>query len=141
MRRNRGRGNGGHHQIGEIPSNLTGEKYSTEVGYSAGKALSLTSITGFIADIKSKKALTLNLNRAYLLIQNQSAGVIYINFGVNANANGGGIKVEAGGFFEPFKAPLDSVYILGSADDLQVSIMESIGRSKEFEKAYTERPR
>ncbi len=54
------------------------------------------------------------INRDYLIIQNRSTAEIFVAFGQVAN-NLIGIEIAAGESYEPIRAPVNSVRIIGSA--------------------------
>ena len=83
--------------------------------------------TGFIAQLTSLEALPANWNRNYFLIQNKGANDVYVAFGnpVAPNYFNGAI-IYAGGFYEPYKAPRNSVHIIGTAANLTCVLIEGI---------------
>lgn len=52
-------------------------------------------------------------NRGYFLLQNTSASPIYIGIGYQPTATTG-LQLPAGGVYEPYKVPQESVYVFGS---------------------------
>ena len=93
------------------------------------------STFAFTAGIVSDRKLPANPLRTYLLIQNNSAGVMFVNFGTEATAISG-IQIIAGGNYimeggapaGAFVAPND-VYILGSAGNLAGVIGQGLWQS------------
>ncbi len=69
--------------------------------------------------------LAANARRKYLLIQNNdTAGIIYVSFGVAATAVNG-VKILPGGSYEPVVPPNTSIHILGSiAANANVVVVE-----------------
>ncbi len=64
----------------------------------------------FTADPASSKAvLNANVERNYLLIQNNGGSDVFVNFGSKASLTG--IKIVSGGNYEPTVVPVDSVYL------------------------------
>jgi hypothetical protein len=74
----------------------------------------------------SASMMAANTNRKYLLIQNNDAsGVIYINFGA-ASTIANGIKIEAGGAFEPAAISTQEIFAIGSiASNSNVLLVEA----------------
>lgn len=82
------------------------------------------SNTPFIAGTTSTRVLPANSRRAYLIIQNKSVDVMYVNFGQLADIYNG-IQISAGGAYEWIGGgeggsfvPGDDIYILGGSADL-----------------------
>ena len=87
------------------------------------------------AEIVASRELPANPLRCYLIVQNKSAGVIFVNFGQNPTefasieiAAGGNYIFEGGGQGGAF-CPPDDVYILGSAAALDGAIGEGLWQS------------
>ena len=116
---------------GPISSAMTGAANPED--FQEGRANPFKSaVYPFIAQITSEKALPANPYRAYLLVQNNSASAIFINFGMNATATNA-IQVAAGGnlIFEGGTrggsfVPAEDVYILGAAANLACVVMEGM---------------
>lgn len=79
----------------------------------------------FIVGTTSLQVLQANLSRVYLLIQNNSAGTMYVVFNNNANIVAG-IQIPAGGNYEPYIAPYSGIYIIGSAVTLAGVAVEGV---------------
>jgi len=79
-----------------------------------------------IAGLVSRSALPDNRWRNYLMFQNNSAGTIFIGFGVNVGDNGeNGYAISSGGFYElDTRVPFNSVFVLGSAAAQQMLVIE-----------------
>ncbi len=93
------------------------------------------SLFPFKAQLTASRELPANPMRTYLLIQNKSAGTIYVNFGQNPTvfsgieiASGGNYIMEGGAPSGAFVSP-DDVYVLGSAADLDGVIAEGLWQS------------
>lgn len=80
---------------------------------------------GFVAQLKSKQAVIGNSLRNYLLIQNNSASTIYVAFGNTATVFNG-VKITAGGYYEPYKTPTNSINIIAAVADSNVVIVEGL---------------
>lgn len=63
---------------------------------------------------KAQTFLPYNAARVYLIIQNKSAGTMYVSIGGVAG-NGKGIEIAAGGYYEPYLAPHSTVSIYGAS--------------------------
>jgi len=77
----------------------------------------------FIAQTTNAEAVPYNPSRSYLLIQNQSANVIYYEWGTNATVDNS-FQLAAGteiAFEEPGS---EALHILGSAANSNVKILE-----------------
>jgi len=71
----------------------------------------------FSTKAESFELLTGKSNRRYFVIQNNSAGNIYINFDQDASSVQG-IKIVPGGSYEPLRVPKNSVYVIGDTAGL-----------------------
>jgi len=62
--------------------------------------------------VNSSSALAVPQNnlRSYLIIVNTGSNTMYANFG--APGSGSGIPIPAGGNYEPFQTPMNSVYLV-----------------------------
>ncbi len=93
------------------------------------------SLFPFTIGLTAARVLPANPLRCYLIIQNKSAGIIFVNFGQNPTEFAS-IEIAAGGNYEQvggaiggaFVSP-DDVYILGSAAALDGSIGEGLWQS------------
>jgi hypothetical protein len=81
--------------------------------------------TGFVVQTASQLLTTGNPFRSYLLIQNKSASNIFVSFGKSADTFNG-VLIEAGGNYEPFIVPVNDVYVIGSAVNLSIMIVEGV---------------
>lgn len=81
------------------------------------------SQTELTATTTSTKYLENNSLRNYLLIVNKGSVTIYVKFG-SASTGTDGVPIVAGGNYEPFEAPIDSVYIKSSSGSQPVLIFE-----------------
>ena len=84
----------------------------------------------FAASLTNKQlALPGNKWRTYLMIQNNSAGTIFVGFGVQVTlANINGFAIAAGGFYEmDTRPPFNNIYIKGSlAPNQNTVVIEGI---------------
>lgn len=71
------------------------------------------STSSFTADTVAQQILIMRPNRKYLLIQNNGVNPIYINFD-SAPTAAIGVKIPAGGNYEPSKVPTNSVFVIAS---------------------------
>lgn len=78
------------------------------------------SVTG-----TSTKLLNANVNRKYLIIINSGTDAIYIK-AASAHSGTEGVKIPAGGNWEPFVPPIDSLYFKSASGTQAVSIIEGI---------------
>jgi hypothetical protein len=63
--------------------------------------------------------------RKYLLVQNQSAGDIWISFDdATAVADGTCMKLESGASWEPSHVPSNAMRAIGSAADLVITLVQ-----------------
>jgi len=92
------------------------------------------SNTPFVIDTDSVRVLPANPLRRYLLVQNKSADVMYVNFGQLATVFNG-IQISAGGYYELIGGgpggsfvPADDVYILGGSAGLAGVVSEGAGK-------------
>lgn len=81
--------------------------------------------TPFIAGLTSIQILQANLNRVYLLVQNNSTANMYIVFNNNANLFNG-LIIAAGGNYEPYVAPFSGIYVIGTVAGLNGVIIEGV---------------
>jgi hypothetical protein len=81
--------------------------------------------TPFIAGTTSIQVLQGNIARDYLLIQNKSAGNMWVVFNQSATQFAG-VLIEAGGYYEPYSAPWSSINILGAAANLNGVCIEGV---------------
>lgn len=79
--------------------------------------------SGHVVSLESRQVLTNNGNRNYLLIQNKSAGKIYVSFGTKANPLDG-VEISAGGNYEPYVVPSSSVEVLATVAASKVTVVE-----------------
>jgi hypothetical protein len=86
----------------------------------------------FNIGIVSERAIPANPLRCYLLIQNKSANIVFVNFGQNATAFNG-IRIIAGGNYELIGGatggafcPADDVYILADAAATEGVVTEGV---------------
>ena len=64
-------------------------------------------------------------NRRYLMIQNKHAtDVVYLTFDGSVPAAGNGLKLAAGGFYEPLLAPTGEIRALGTAGNPPLFVVE-----------------
>ncbi len=85
--------------------------------YTVNNQLELTATT------TSTVALPLNLKRTYLLIINKGAANILVKFG-SAHSGTEGVVVVPNGNYEPFKAPVDPVYIRSASGSQAMLVLE-----------------
>ncbi len=101
--------------------------FNARANNDAPQSFGSTVNTGsFTSSTVSTQALAQNLERVYLMIQNVGATAVTIKYGSAHSANEG-IFIPGGAstIFEPHPAPINSVYIKGSANDL-LYIVEGI---------------
>lgn len=84
-----------------------------------------TANFGFVTQAVSRKLLPANPRRTYLLIQNNSAGIMYINFGAKGDAFSG-VQIAANGYYEPYRPPKGDISVLGSAANLNGVVVETV---------------
>lgn len=92
---------------------------STEV-----KLTTQGTVFPFVAQTVSDLAIADNLNRNYLIVQNNGAANIFINFNAAASINH--IKIIPGGNYEPIVVPTGGLHIISSAANNDVAILEGI---------------
>lgn len=76
----------------------------------------------FETKLESQQILPGNPNRVYLAIQNRGANAIYVSFGQKASAET--FELAAGGFYEPYIAPDNSLNVLGVAAGDRIIVVE-----------------
>lgn len=76
------------------------------------------------ATTTSTLALATNKDRRYLLIQNNGAVTVYVKFG-SAHSGTEGVWIVAGGNYEPYKAPLESIYLKSASGTADVTIISA----------------
>jgi len=59
--------------------------------------------------------LPFNNNRVYLIVQNQDATTLYLQFTGQSGTFSNGLQIAAGGYYEPYKAPVNAVAGSGAA--------------------------
>lgn len=69
----------------------------------------------------SVQAISANVNRKYLLIQNRGSASIYVK-AASAHSGTEGIEIVAGGAWEPVQTPVDGFY-LKSASGTQLAVV------------------
>lgn len=81
-----------------------------------------TQISIIVDADSERSALTANLQRNYLLIQNQSASNVKIGFSVSSQF---GLILSAGNFYESDStAPDNEIFIIGTTDNQRVLVLE-----------------
>jgi hypothetical protein len=111
-----------YRNLGDIPQNLRPDRPAREgsqtppnftpdnqIVQRAQFSEQLSNVT----DSQPQPILNDNYRRNYLLIQNNGATDVFINFGVKANT--GNIKIIAGGNYEPRVVPVNSIYLVSGA--------------------------
>lgn len=73
----------------------------------------------------SVQILQANRSRNYLMVQNKSASNMWLVFNNSATVFAG-VLVEAGGFYEPYKAPWSSVHVISTAANLDGVAVEGV---------------
>lgn len=81
------------------------------------------NVISFITTVLSVRVLEENIYRKYLLIQNNGADFIVINF-TNAASLLSGLKMASGAVYEMLRPSLQSINIIGNAAGLNVIILE-----------------
>lgn len=81
------------------------------------------STVTFTGELVSAVALQARADRKYLLIQNNGLNPIYVNVGSDASATAG-IHIPGGGNWEPYRVPVNDIYIAASVAGTQVTLME-----------------
>lgn len=71
----------------------------------------------------SQKVAELRPNRKYLLVQNNGVNPIYVVTG-SASSLGIGVKIPGGGNWEPFKIPLNDIFVFATAANTAVTVVE-----------------
>jgi len=71
----------------------------------------------------SSQALPKNQDRKYLLILNKGSANVIVKFG-SAHSASEGVLVPAGGNYEPFVSPIDSVYLKAASGTQTVLVIE-----------------
>lgn len=81
------------------------------------------SVRPFSAGLESDEVSGSKASRRYLLIQNNSVSDMYINFGSDAGPTSS-LIVKAGGYYEPYRVPADSIYISAASGASQGILIE-----------------
>lgn len=92
--------------------------------FAAPTAVDIKTQTVVTATTTSTVALAENKERRYLLIQNNGAVTVYVKFGA-AHSGTEGVWIIAGGNYEPFQAPLESIYVKSASSTAAVTIIEA----------------
>lgn len=131
------------HKLGELPRSLAEERsqkgkriLDPGMGYVADWTNRYTqTLFPFQIGLSAQRILPANPMRTYLIIQNKSAGVIFVNFGQNPTPTSS-ITIIAGGNYELIGGaaggsfvPPDDVYVLGDALALNCIISEGLWQS------------
>lgn len=74
------------------------------------------------ANTTSQMVLDINLKRRYFLLQNKGNLPVYVAFDDNQTSDQG-IKVAAGGNWEPSKAPTNRIYLKTASGTSQVVVI------------------
>jgi hypothetical protein len=128
--------------LGDLPPPLrggrprTGEVLEPGKGHIADWSNRYTlSLFPFSIGTSPERVLPANPMRCYLLIQNKSAGTIFVNFGQNPTTTasveiiaGGNLELIGGAQGGAFCSP-DDVYLMGSAAALATAILEGLWTS------------
>lgn len=104
--------------LGEIPQNIRPEYVETtrpiprrDLGRPRDIALRGKFSTSIInVTDTSKQPLNSNPRRVYLIIQNNGANDVYVNFANKATI--GNLRIIPSGFYEPIVAPIDSLNVI-----------------------------
>ena len=89
----------------------------------AGTSFKKKSDAIYTATGTSTQVISRDLDRKYLLIQNQGTDIVIINL-ASAQSGGNGIQIPAGGFWEPLVCPYDSIFIKALSGTQAVEILE-----------------
>jgi len=81
------------------------------------------SVRPFIAGVESVELVGGKKTRRYLLIQNNSTADLYVNFGQDAVPISS-IKIAAGGYYEPYRVPVNAIYVQASAANASCVLVE-----------------
>lgn len=119
--------------IGEIPQNLRPER-NARSGRSPERKKNYIPVVrrgrfasqiSQVNDSSSKPVLNQNDLRNYLVIQNNGATDVFINFGNKATT--GNIRIIAGGNYEPLIAPTNSIYLVSNTGQTNLcAIVEGV---------------
>ena len=128
-----------HRPMGDLPPEMEGKTVGPAPGSEALKyrKQALEQQRSVINDInavnaghvigtESVQVLVNNINRRYLLVQNNSAATIYLSFSNKANTFDG-LKIISGGYYEPFIIPRSAVYLIAAAANSNVVVVEGFG--------------
>lgn len=86
-------------------------------------AVVMSAPVSVTATTTSTKVLDANAYRNYLIIQNTGSVSVIVKFGAAQTASEG-VTIPAGGNYEPFKAPVDSVYLESASSTAAVTLIE-----------------
>lgn len=81
------------------------------------------TLTTAATSTTSALAVAANSSRAYLIIQNRGGVAVYVKFG-SAHSGTEGIELAAGVSYEPYKVPIDSIYLKAASGTPSVTIYE-----------------
>ena len=79
----------------------------------------------YSAGTTSALALAENQSRKYLLIQNKGSQDVYLKF-VGASSSTEGVKIIAGGNYEPILVPINAIYLKSASGTQTVTIIEGV---------------
>jgi hypothetical protein len=123
--------------IGDVPQETREEKQGQVVGTGGPRVgqkskrparpnKNIFINAGYSVGTESQQIVPANSGRNYLLIQNKSAGDIYVSFGSGAD-NFNGIVIASGGFYEPYIVPSSSIHVKAAAASSNVVLVEGFG--------------
>lgn len=119
--------------LGEIPQNIRPEYVETtrpmprrDLGRPRDIALRGKFSTSLINVVDtSKQPLNSNPRRVYLIIQNNGANDVYVNFANKATP--GNLKIIPNGYYEPLVAPIDSLNVIcDPGNSSNIAVIEAV---------------
>lgn len=90
------------------------------------ESTNIVSQSDVTATTTSTQCLAARRDRNYLLIQNKGSVAVYIKFGSASSNATEGVSIPAGGNYEPYKVPTQSVFLMSASSTALCWVKEGI---------------
>lgn len=97
------------------PGSIPGQTPPWARGIGQGEGISFVQFAFSVSANTIEQIAPQKLDRVYLLIQNNSGTPIYLGIGTEIDSSNG-VLIPAGGFYEPYTAPNNSIFVMATSD-------------------------